>query len=200
MKLKDFLLAAAFSFSLSPVTALAVASNIEDGEVGDGSGAAATEAMGDKDVVGVAIAHGDFSTFVLAVKAAGLEEVLRGEGPYTILAPSNAAFAAIPREQFDALREDHDTLADLLKHHVIKGELSAKQLAERKEVEMMDGATLPIMHKGGVLSIDGIKVLASDIEASNGVLHAIEQVLIPEAVGKRLEQIMNEEDSAAQGN
>lgn len=200
MKLKDFLLAAAFSFSLSPMTALAIASNIEDGEVGDGSSAAETESMGDKDVVGVAIAHGDFSTLVLAIKAAGLEQVLRQDGPYTVLAPANAAFAAIPREQFDALREDHDALAAMLKHHIIKGEVSAKQLAERDSIEMMDGTTLPVLAKDDVISVDGIKILATDIEAKNGVLHAIEQVLIPEAVGRQLEKIMNEEESAAQGN
>src|SRR5690606_16523967 len=92
MKLKDFLLSEAFTLSLSPGTALAIASNIEENEVGDGSSPAETKAMADQDVIGVAIEHGDFSTLVLAVKAAKLEKVLREKGPYTILAPTNAAF------------------------------------------------------------------------------------------------------------
>ena len=123
-----------------------------------------------KDIVGVAAAAGDFSTLISAVKAAGLAETSTGKGPFTVLAPSDAAFSKLPEEQVSGLMSDTEALRDVLTYHVIAGELSAADLLEQGQAMTVNGAKV---------SIAQLDVAKADIEASNGVIHVLNSVLIP---------------------
>lgn len=123
-----------------------------------------------QDIVGVAAAAGNFSTLIAAVKAAGLADTLSGEGPFTVLAPNDAAFSALPEGQVAGLMKDTDALKDILTFHVIAGELSAADLLEKGEATTVNGAKI---------SVAQLDVAKADIQASNGVIHVIDSVLIP---------------------
>lgn len=123
-----------------------------------------------KDIVGVASAAGNFSTLISAVKAAGLAETLTGKGPFTVLAPNDAAFSELPKEQVAGLMSDTEALKDVLTYHVIAGELSAADLLEKGEATTVNGANV---------SVAQLDVAKADIKASNGVIHVLNSVLIP---------------------
>lgn len=149
-----------------------------------GTGASDTT---DADIVDTAVAAGDFDTLVAAVQAAGLEETLRGEGPYTVFAPTDAAFDALPPGTVDALLADPDALAGILTYHVVEGEVLAADVAglDGQQVTTVNGATFTVQvaDDGAVTLTDAtgntVNVTQTDIETSNGVIHVIDGVLLP---------------------
>ncbi len=145
------------------------------------------------DIVGVAAGNADFTTLVAAVQAAGLVETLQGEGPFTVFAPNNAAFDALPEGTVDTLvTEDTETLGSILTYHVVAGELMAADVVSAIEaagdeglaVETVNGGTLTAtLVDGNVVLTDATggtaTVIATDVDASNGVIHVIDTVLMP---------------------
>jgi uncharacterized surface protein with fasciclin (FAS1) repeats len=133
------------------------------------------------DIVDVAASAGTFNTLVAAVKAAGLEETLRGDGPFTVFAPTDEAFAALPAGTVDSLLlpENRDKLVAILTYHVVPGAVTSDQLAgQRKDVATVQGSTVHIDGRKGV-KVDKSRVTTADIRASNGVIHVIDRVLMP---------------------
>jgi uncharacterized surface protein with fasciclin (FAS1) repeats len=140
-----------------------------------------TPTTAQKDIVDTAVDAGSFTTLVTAVQAAGLEETLRGEGPFTVFAPSDDAFAAVPKETLDSLLADpKGALTDVLTYHVIPGKVMSTDLSDGMEVETVNGATIMIkVNDDGTVQINDATVATADIETSNGVIHVIDKVLIP---------------------
>jgi uncharacterized surface protein with fasciclin (FAS1) repeats len=134
-----------------------------------------------KSIPQVAEAAGSFTTLLAAVKAAGLAETLMGEGPFTVFAPTDEAFAALGSTVQDLLKpENRETLTGILTYHVVPGRVFAAQAKTLSEAPTVNGQTLPIKAKYGDLMVGNAKVVAADIDASNGVIHVIDGVLIPE--------------------
>jgi transforming growth factor-beta-induced protein len=137
--------------------------------------------MAAKDIVDTAVEAGSFTTLVSAVQAAGLEETLRGEGPYTVFAPTDDAFAAVPQETMDALLADpKGALTDVLTYHVVPGKVMSTDLSDGMTVETVNGQTLTIkVAADGTVMVNDATVTTADIETSNGVIHVIDTVLVP---------------------
>jgi uncharacterized surface protein with fasciclin (FAS1) repeats len=134
------------------------------------------------DIVDTAIAAGSFETLVAAVQAAGLEEALRGEGPFTVFAPTDAAFAKLPAGTVEALLADPEALANILLYHVIDGKVMAADVSDGLEAATLQGSTVSFaIHSNGVPAINGALITATDIRASNGVIHVIDTVILPPA-------------------
>ena len=169
--------------------ALTACSDDDDAaETGDAPEETTTEAPADADIVDTAIAAGDFETLVAAVQAAGLEETLRGEGPFTVFAPTDDAFAALPEGTVETLLEDPTgDLASILTYHAVSGEVLAADVAglDGEEVETVNGATFTVnVGDDGTVSLtdatgNEVAVVQTDIETSNGVIHVIDGVLLP---------------------
>ena len=121
---------------------------------------------------------GSFDTLVTAIDRAGLSEVLEHEGPYTVFAPSDAAFAKLPVGAVESLLAAPDTLADVVNYHVVPGRMTWADIADRISAETLQGEDLAISNNG-VVRIDGARLISGDIEASNGVIHIIDRVLLP---------------------
>jgi uncharacterized surface protein with fasciclin (FAS1) repeats len=155
-----------------------------DGSTSDTTVAAADEQMSKKvgNIVAVAQGNEDFSTLVAAVTAAGLGEALSGEGPLTVFAPTNAAFEALPAGLLDKLLlpENKEVLAQILKYHVVAGKVMAADVAAG-DVETLEGSTFTIATEGGVM-VNTANVTATDVPASNGVIHVIDAVLVPASI------------------
>ena len=134
-------------------------------------------------IVDVAVGNDDFSTLVSAVQAADLQDTLSAEGPYTVFAPSNAAFEALPDGVLDKLLEpeNKDTLKEILTYHVVSGEVTSDMI-EPGDVETVEGSTVTITTDGGEVMVNEAKVETADVDASNGVIHSIDAVLLPEDV------------------
>jgi len=132
-----------------------------------------------QDIVTIASGNEDFSTLVAAVGAAGLVETLQGEGPFTVFAPTNAAFAALPAGLVDKLLlpENKDLLVKILTYHVVAGKVMAADVMAG-EVASVEGQNITITTEGGV-KVNGANVVTVDIEASNGVIHVIDAVILP---------------------
>ncbi|SDL45332.1 fasciclin domain-containing protein [Aliiruegeria lutimaris] len=144
---------------------------------------AATTAMADghsKDIVDTAVGAGSFGTLVAAVEAAGLVETLKGEGPFTVFAPTDDAFAALPEGTVEDLLkpENKDKLTAILTYHVIAGKVMSGDLSNNMMATTVQGGDVTIMTEGGV-TVDGANVVTADIEASNGVIHVIDAVILP---------------------
>lgn len=134
-----------------------------------------------KNIVEVAASAGTFNTLIAAAKAAGLAETLMGEGPFTVFAPTDEAFAALGSTVTDLLKpENKAKLASILTYHVVPGRVYADQVAGMTSVTTVNGAKAPITAKGDWVKIGGAKVVSADIEASNGVIHVIDAVILPE--------------------
>ncbi|WP_308916762.1 fasciclin domain-containing protein [Jannaschia sp. LMIT008] len=133
------------------------------------------------DIVAVATEAGSFTTLLAAAEAAGLVETLQGEGPLTVFAPTDDAFAALPEGTVDdlLLEENRDQLVDILTYHVVSGRVMSSDLSDGMEATAVNEGTLTIGTEGGV-TINGANVVTPDIEASNGVIHVIDAVLLPE--------------------
>jgi uncharacterized surface protein with fasciclin (FAS1) repeats len=140
-------------------------------------------AAGEKDIVDTAVGAENFKTLVAAVKAAGLVDTLKGEGPFTVLAPTDEAFAKLPEGTVESLLkpENKDKLVAILKYHVIPGKALAADVVklDGKEVKTVEGSSAKVAIKDGNVMIDGAKVVKADIECSNGVIHVIDTVLLP---------------------
>ncbi len=139
--------------------------------------AAATEKQ---DIVAIAAANEDFSTLVAAVKAAGLVETLQGDGPFTVFAPTNAAFAALPDGTVEMLLkpENKDKLTAILTYHVIPAKVMAADVSTG-EVATVQGGKVAVKVADGKVTVDDAKVVKTDIVASNGVIHVIDKVIMP---------------------
>ena len=134
----------------------------------------------DADIVDTAIAAGDFTTLVAAVQAAGLVETLKGEGPFTVFAPTDAAFAALPEGTVEDLLkpENKEQLAAVLTYHVVPGKVMSTDLTNGMTAATVQGADVTIMTEGGV-KVNAANVTTADIAASNGVIHVIDAVILP---------------------
>ena len=130
-----------------------------------------------KDIVDTAVAAGNFKTLAAALTAAGLIDTLKGPGPFTVFAPTDAAFAKIPKADLDALLKDQGKLKAVLTYHVVPGKVMAKDVKPGK-LKTVEGQELTVSTDMGVM-VDQSKVLATDVLASNGVIHAIDTVLMP---------------------
>ena len=130
-----------------------------------------------KDIVDTAIAAGNFNTLATALKAAGLVETLKGTGPFTVFAPTDAAFAKIPKAQLDALLADKAKLTAVLTYHVVPGRVMSKDV-KAGMVKTVQGSSLTVATMGGV-KVDNANVTAVDIVADNGVIHIIDTVILP---------------------
>ena len=131
------------------------------------------------DIVDTAVAAGDFTTLVTAVEAAGLVETLKGEGPFTVFAPTDAAFAALPEGTVESLLNDIPALTAILTYHVVPGKVMSGDLSDGMTATTVNGADLTFGTTDGV-TVNGATVIAADIEASNGVIHVIDAVILPE--------------------
>jgi uncharacterized surface protein with fasciclin (FAS1) repeats len=129
------------------------------------------------DIVDIAVSAGSFNTLVAAVKEAALVETLKGEGPYTVFAPTDDAFAKIPPAQLNALLADKAQLTKVLTYHVVAGKVMAADV-KAGQVTTVEGSPVTISLNNGVM-VDDAKVIKTDIVASNGVIHVIDTVLIP---------------------
>ena len=142
-----------------------------------GAIALASVASQAKDIVETAVAAGSFKTLVTALQAAGLVDTLKGKGPFTVFAPTDEAFAKIPKADLDALLKDKAKLTAVLTYHVVAGQMLAKDVKPGK-VKTVQGSELTLATAGGV-TVDGAKVIKADIVADNGVIHVIDTVLMP---------------------
>jgi uncharacterized surface protein with fasciclin (FAS1) repeats len=129
------------------------------------------------DIVDTAAKAGNFKTLVTALQAAGLVDTLKGPGPFTVFAPTDEAFAKVPKAQLDALLKDKTALSKVLTYHVVAGKVMAKDVKAGK-VKTVQGSEATLATTGGV-TIDGAKVVAADVAADNGVIHAIDTVIMP---------------------
>jgi len=146
--------------------------------------ASPSPSMAAKDIVDTAVAAGDFTTLATALEAAGLVDTLKGEGPYTVFAPTDAAFAAVPKETLDALLADpKGALTDVLTYHVVAGKVMASDLSDGMMIDTVNGAQLEVkINADGTVMIGDATVTTADIETSNGVIHVIDTVLVPPAM------------------
>ena len=133
----------------------------------------------DEDIVEVARAAGSFNTLLTAVEAAGLVEVLQGEGPFTVFAPTDEAFAKIPEADLQALLADKEALKAVLLAHVVPGAVMSSDVVDLTSAETASGAELAIEVNDGNVMVEGATVVSVDIEASNGIIHVIDSVIIP---------------------
>ena len=146
------------------------------------SGAALPATAAEMDIVDTAAGAGSFNTLVAAVEAAGLVGTLKGEGPFTVFAPTDAAFAALPEGTVQTLLEpgNKDRLVAVLTYHVIPGKVMSADIAGKMlEAETVQGSTVAIDATEGV-TVDGATVTTADIEATNGVIHVIDRVILPD--------------------
>ena len=132
-----------------------------------------------KDIVDTAMSAGNFNTLVTALKEAGLVDTLKGEGPFTVFAPSDDAFAKIPADQLNALLADKEKLTAVLTYHVVPGKVMASEVVNMDSAKTVQGQSVEIMMENGNVMIDGAKVSAADIETSNGIIHVIDSVIMP---------------------
>jgi uncharacterized surface protein with fasciclin (FAS1) repeats len=181
---------------LAPVTAalLLAACGSDSSDSSNTSGATATDAPATSastasqspssaaastgTIVDVAAGNPDFATLVTAVKAAGLADTLAGPGPFTVFAPTNEAFAKVPKDVLDKLLANKEALTKVLTYHVLAGEVKAAAVMPG-EVTSVEGSTATIADAGAQLKINDATIVATDVMASNGVIHVIDSVILP---------------------
>ena len=133
-----------------------------------------------KDIVGTATDAGSFKTLLTAATAAGLVETLQGKGPFTVFAPTDEAFAALPAGTLDKLLADKEALKKVLLYHVVPGEITADQVVKVTSATSVEGAPIAISIKDGKVYLNGsAQVVTPDVMASNGVIHVIDKVILP---------------------
>lgn len=135
----------------------------------------------EQDIVALAMSQDNLSTLVEAVKAAELVETLQSDGPFTVFAPTNEAFDALPEGTLESLLkpENKDKLVAVLTYHVVSGEVMSSDLSDGMQATTVEGSNAEVMLKDGEAMIEGAKVVAADVEASNGVVHVIDAVILP---------------------
>lgn len=131
-----------------------------------------------KNIVETAIAAGSFKTLVAAVEAAGLVETLTGKGPFTVFAPTDEAFAKLPKGTVESLLKDKAKLTSILTYHVVSGKVMSKDVMNLKKAKTVQGQDINIDTKSGV-KVNNANVVKADIETSNGVIHVIDTVILP---------------------
>ncbi len=131
------------------------------------------------DIVDTAVSAGSFNTLVTAVKQAGLVETLKGKGPFTVFAPTDEAFAKIPQDQLNALLADKAALTKVLTYHVVPGKVMSGDIAKLASAQTVQGQSITIDTSSAVM-VDNARVVKADIEASNGVIHVIDSVIMPD--------------------
>jgi uncharacterized surface protein with fasciclin (FAS1) repeats len=138
--------------------------------------------MGKKDIVDTAVAAGKFNTLAKALQAAGLVDTLKGPGPFTVFAPTDEAFAKLPAGTLDDLLkpENHEKLVAILTYHVVPGKIMAKQVMKLHEAKTVNGKELKFKTQDGTVMVDNATVIQPDIACSNGVIHVIDSVLLPQ--------------------
>lgn len=134
------------------------------------------------DIVVTAVEAGSFNTLAAALEAAGLVETLKGDGPFTVFAPTDEAFAKLPDGTVEMLLkpENKDKLVAILTYHVVPGKLPAAEVVKIDSVKSVNGAVIPINTKDGVVMVDNATVIKPDVMASNGVIHVIDAVILPD--------------------
>jgi uncharacterized surface protein with fasciclin (FAS1) repeats len=132
-----------------------------------------------KDIVDTAVAAGQFKTLVAAVKAAELVETLKGEGPFTVFAPTDEAFKKVPKETLDALLKDKKALASVLTYHIVPGKVMAADVVKLDSAKTVQGKPVKIVAKDGKVTVSGANVVKTDIVCKNGVIHVIDAVILP---------------------
>lgn len=163
-------LVAALAVAVLGVSAIGGAALAKDG----GSTASA-----EGNIVETAVGAGKFDTLVSLVEEAGLAETLATGGNFTVFAPTDAAFAKVPKKTLAALKADPAKLKAVLLYHVVKGELRANRVMKRSSIKTLNGASVTVKVTPGVVKIDNARVIQANVEASNGIIHAINRVLIP---------------------
>jgi uncharacterized surface protein with fasciclin (FAS1) repeats len=140
-----------------------------------------TRNTGTRNIVDMVATDDTFKTFGKVLRKSGLEDTLRGAGPFTLLAPTDAAFDKLPPGKLDNLMkpENKDELVSLLNHHVLAGRSSAADMAKLTTAKTLGGDSIPIVASGSKVKIDGAELTSRDIQSSNGVLHGIDKVNIP---------------------
>jgi uncharacterized surface protein with fasciclin (FAS1) repeats len=133
----------------------------------------------EKDIVDTAAGADQFKTLVAAIKAAELVETLKGSGPFTVFAPTNEAFAKIPKDKLEALLKDKKALTSVLTYHVVEGKVMAADVVKLDSARTVQGKSLAIVAKDGKVTINGANVIKTDIACKNGVIHVIDAVLMP---------------------
>lgn len=134
----------------------------------------------DKDIVDTAVANGKFQTLVKAIGVAGLAETLKGKGPFTVFAPDDAAFAKVPKDALNNLLADKAKLTKVLTYHVVSGDVSAKKVQGMKSAKTLEGSTVAISVVDGKVKVNNATVTTADVKCSNGVIHIVDTVLMPE--------------------
>ena len=133
----------------------------------------------DKNIVETAVAAGQFKTLASLLETAGLVDTLSGKGKFTVFAPTDAAFAKVPKATLEALGKDKAKLKAVLLYHVAKGKLPASKVVKRKSIKTLEGGRLSVKVRNGKVYVGGARVTTPDVAASNGVIHVINKVLIP---------------------
>jgi transforming growth factor-beta-induced protein len=139
------------------------------------------------DIVDTALGAGNFKELSRAIEFAGLINTLKGKGPFTVFAPNDAAFAKLPKAELDAILNDKGTLTRVLTHHVVQGRVFSDQAIAAKTPTSVLGSKLEITTKDGVAFVNGARILKTDINAKNGVIHVIDTVIVPPASEKKAE-------------
>ncbi|MBL8796876.1 MAG: fasciclin domain-containing protein [Planctomycetia bacterium] len=134
-----------------------------------------------KDIVDTAVGAGQFKTLAAALQAAGLVETLKGAGPFTVFAPTDEAFAKIPKEKLEALLKDKPALTAVLTYHVVPGKVMAADVVKLNAAKTVQGQNVMVAAKNGKVQINGATVVKTDIVCKNGVIHVIDAVLLPDA-------------------
>ncbi len=166
--------------SISILTALAAASAVAvAGPASASPQESAASAAVNKNIVETAVAAGQFTTLASLLEKAGLAKTLTGKGPYTVFAPTDAAFAKVPKATLDALGQDKAKLRSVLLNHVADRKLTAAKIVKRRSVKTLNGQRVSIRVRGETVRVGGARVTTADVGASNGVIHVINKVLIP---------------------
>ncbi len=139
----------------------------------------------EKDIVDTAIGAGNFKTLVKLVQEAGLVDALRGEGPFTVFAPTDQAFAKLPKATVDALLKDKEALRQVLLYHVVSGRVTSDKVVNLKSAKTLQGSNIRIATAKGKVKINNATVIKADIQCTNGVIHVIDTVIVPPKATKK---------------
>ena len=166
--------------SISALTAVAAASAVAvAGPASAGPQGSAASAGAKKDIVETAVQAGQFDTLASLLKKAGLVKTLKAKGPYTVFAPTDAAFAKVPKATLDELGQNKAKLRSVLLYHVAARKLTAAKIVKRRSVKTLNGQRVRIRVRGETVRVGGARVTTADVRASNGVIHDINKVLLP---------------------
>lgn len=142
---------------------------------------AAPQQAAKQNIVQTAVGAGQFTTLASLLKQAGLAKTLQGAGPFTVFAPTDAAFAKVPKSTLNALAKDRKALRSVLLYHVVAGKVTAAKVVRRNSARTLNGQSVSIRVRGGKVFVGGARVTTPDVMASNGVIHVIDKVLIPKS-------------------